>query len=353
MTVGVWTIAVVATVFLLREASDLFIPIVLAFLISYALEPIVAWLKANGVPRLVGASAILAAVVGMAGVGVYTLRDDTTQAFEALPEAARRARDFVWAQGGSAAQQVQQAAEELQSVPSSSGQDDRTVRARSAPAQGESDTALSQWVQQGVGSVLALAGHIAVIFFLVFFLLLSGEHVRRRTIEVIGMWLGVRRAATIVQDIDTQIQRFLLVQAMTAAVVAAATWAALAWLGVAQAPVWAILAGVFNSIPYFGPVMVSGGLFVIGLLQSGDVTEGLTISGAALAITSLEGWILTPALLGRAERMHALVIFLGLLVWTWIWGPWGTVLAVPMLVVVKSVADHVEALAPLSRLMAP
>ena len=77
------------------------------------------------------------------------------------------------------------------------------------------------------------------------------------------------------------------------------------------------------------------------------------MSGAALAITSLEGWLLTPPLLGKAARMNALVVFLGLLVWTWIWGAWGTILAVPMLVMVKSVADHVESLKPVSRLMAP
>jgi len=61
----------------------------------------------------------------------------------------------------------------------------------------------------------------------------------------------------------------------------------------------------------------------------------------------------TPALMGKAERMSALAVFLGVLLWTWIWGAWGTVLAVPMLVIVKSVADHVAPLRPIGRLMAP
>ena len=114
----------------------------------------------------------------------------------------------------------------------------------------------------------------------------------------------------------------------------------------------ALLAGLFNSIPYFGPVIVSGGLFVVGLMQGGGITEGLQMSAAALVITSLEGWLLTPPLMGKAENMHALVVFLGVLLWTWIWGAWGTILAVPMLVVVKAIADHVESLKPVSRLMA-
>lgn len=132
-----------------------------------------------------------------------------------------------------------------------------------------------------------------------------------------------------------------------------ATWILLAWMGVQHAPMWAILAGVFNSIPYFGPVIVSGGLFVVALVQGGGVTQALQMSGAAIVITSLEGWLLTPLLMGKAERMSALAVFLGLLLWTWVWGGWGTVLAVPMLAIVKSIADHLQRLRPVGRLMAP
>ncbi len=83
------------------------------------------------------------------------------------------------------------------------------------------------------------------------------------------------------------------------------------------------------------------------------MTQALQMSGAALAITSLEGWLLTPPLMGKAERMSALAVFLGLLLWTWIWGAWGTILAVPMLVILKSIADQVPSLRPVGRLLAP
>ena len=78
-------------------------------------------------------------------------------------------------------------------------------------------------------------------------------------------------------------------------------------MGVGQAAVWGILAGVFNSIPYFGPIIVSGGLLLVGLVQSGDPTHAIKISAAALVITALEGWLLTPPLMGKAERMHVVV----------------------------------------------
>jgi predicted PurR-regulated permease PerM len=209
-------------------------------------------------------------------------------------------------------------------------------------------------VQRAVGSIFALAGHLTVIVFLIFFLLLSGHHVRDRIVEVSGPDKEDQRlAARIIDDVNAQIQRFLLVRLVTSAVVAAVTWGVLALMGVANAAVWGILAGVFNSIPYFGPVIVSGGLLVVGLVQGGGAAEALKMAGAALVITSLEGWLLTPPLMGKAERMSLLAVFLGLLLWTWIWGAWGTILAVPMLVVLKSLGDHVESLKPVGRLMAP
>ena len=350
---AVWIVAVVAIVFLLRAASQLLIPIVVAVLISYALEPVVAWMARQHIPRTAGAGLLLALLLGLSGWGAYSLRDDARQAIEALPETVRRARELVWPQSGSSlGRQVRQAAEELRgSQPADQAKTPvNTEPPQETPAAGS----MSEWVQRGVGSVLALAGHMTVVFFLVFFLLISGDHFRKRIVEIAGTRLDRRQiTATIIDDINAQIQRFLLVQVVTAAVVALATWMILAWMGVAQATVWGILAGVFNSIPYFGPIIVSGGLLLVGLAQSGDLMHAIKVSGAVLVITSLEGWLLTPPLLGKAERMHVVVVFLGVLLWTWIWGPWGTILAVPMLVIVKSVADRVDVLKPVSRLMAP
>ena len=72
----------------------------------------------------------------------------------------------------------------------------------------------------------------------------------------------------------------------------------------------------FGSIPYFGPVILSGGLLVVGLVQGGELAQALLMSGVALLITSLVGWLLTPLLLGKVENMSALTVFIGLMLWT-------------------------------------
>lgn len=350
---ALWILAVIATLFFLRAASQLLIPIVLGVLLSFALEPVVAWLERHRVPRLVGASVVMLVLLGLSGWGVYSLKDNAAAALDALPEAARRAREMVASSGSTGpAASIEEAAGVLQGKPtdsSASPQQNEKAGGGAATPSGAMPV-----VQRAVGSIFALAGHLTVIVFLIFFLLLSGHHVRNRIVEVSGPDKDDQRlAARIIDDVNAQIQRFLLVRLVTSAVVAAATWGVLALMGVANAAVWGILAGVFNSIPYFGPVIVSGGLLVVGLVQGGGAAEALKMAGAALAVTSLEGWLLTPPLMGKAERMSLLAVFLGLLLWTWIWGAWGTILAVPMLVVLKSLGDHVESLKPVGRLLAP
>jgi predicted PurR-regulated permease PerM len=351
-----WVLATIATVFFLRYAAELLIPIVLAVLISYMLEPVVDWLTRHRVPRLAATCLVLLALLGSLGWGAYSLRDDAMQAIKSLPEAARRAREMILSTGSSApAESIQNAAAELRGdATNTSGSSTRQQTPSPTGGQQGGATSAADVVQRAVGSVFALAGHITVIVFLVFFLLFSGHHFRTRVIEVAGP-SGERQqtAKIIIDEINAQIQRFLLVRLITAVVVGVLTWVVLAWMGVQNAAIWGALAGLFNSIPYFGPVIVSGGLFVVGLTQGGGVSHALQMAGAALVITSLEGWLLTPPLMGKAERMSVLAVFLGLLLWTWIWGAWGTLLAVPMLVIVKAVADHVPRLKPIGRLMAP
>ena len=343
LIIALWVLAVVAVLFFLRTARELLVPIALAVLVSHALEPLVGWLERHSVSRLIGAPAAVLLVLALAAAASYSLIDDAVEVIESLPSAARHARQIVTTHVGRSAGAVQQAAAELGSVPGP---------APDAPSPITLDG--NSVVERVVSAVFAAAGEAVVIIFLVLFLLLLRHRTRAGIIEIAGPDAERRQVtARIIDDIEGQIQQFLMVLVVTGLVVAFATWAALRWMGIEHAAVWGILAGVFNSIPYFGPVIVSGGLLVVGLVQGGDLAQALLLSGIALLITSLEGWLLTPLLMGKVENMNALTVFIGLMLWTWLWGAWGTVLAVPMLVIVKSTADHVPGLSRVGRLMAP
>jgi predicted PurR-regulated permease PerM len=188
--------------------------------------------------------------------------------------------------------------------------------------------------------------------FFVFFLLASGDLCKRKMVKLVGPSLEKKKITVqILNEIDSQIEKFLLVRVVTSVAVGVVTWVAFRFMGVHYAGVWGIAAGVFNSIPYLGPVIVAAATAVAAFVQFGTVEMAVYVSGVSVAITTIEGWLLTPWLTSRTARTNEIAIFLGLIFWSFVWGIWGTLLAVPMLVVVKAFCDRIEDLKPIGELL--
>ena len=350
-------LAVVAATFTLKEGQDFFIPLVLAILVSYALDPLVTWIAARGLPRAIAAGLVLLLLVGGAGWGVYGLRDEAAAIAQQLPEAARKLRQSMQRerrQAGpdGAIEQVQKAATELERAAVEASQPSPVPRGVMRVQIEEPAIRVRDYLWWGSAGLLAVAGQFVAVLFLVYFMLVSGDLFKRKLVRITGPTLSDKKITVqILDEINLQIELFLLVQVFTSTIVAVVSWAVFAWLGLEQPVIWAIAAGLFNSIPYFGPVVVTGGIFVIGLLQFENPGMAAVLAGSSLLITSLEGFLLTPWLTSRAASMNPVAIFIGLLFWSWVWGVWGTLLAVPILMVAKAVCDRIEDLNGIGELL--
>ncbi len=350
-------LAVIAAVFALDLASAVFIPVMLAVLLSYALSPVVDRLHQWRIPRAVAATLVLLGIVGGIGSLVYSLSDDIADLIETLPAAARNFRQTLRAEGvisPSAVGQVQKAASELERAARETGvQSPATTSGGATRVQIEQPALnISDYLWSGTLGAAALAGQTAIVLFLVYFLLISGDTFRRKLVTITGPALSKKRITVqVLDEINSQIQRFLLVQIAAATLVGIASWLAFRWLGLEHAAVWAIAAGVFNLIPYLGAVVVTAGTALVALLQFGTLSMALLVGGASLIITGLEGWLLTPWLVGRTSRMNPVVVFVGVLFWGWLWGVWGLLLGVPIIMIIKSVCDRVEDLKPVGELL--
>ena len=205
-------------------------------------------------------------------------------------------------------------------------------------------TRTSDWLWSGGASALTLSGQAVTILFLTVFLLSEGDSFKRKFVRHLQTRVKQRVTVAILNDIEHQIEVFLRVQVATSVIVGLATGLALWSIGVRQPAVWGLFAGVMNVVPYFGPLLVSAVLAAVGLLQFGTVGGAVLVGGMALTITSLEGMVLTPLLLSRASALNHVAIFIAIAFWSWAWGTAGMLLAVPMLMVVKAVCDHVDGL---------
>jgi predicted PurR-regulated permease PerM len=349
-TASLIVIAIAAMVFLLHYMSELLAPVAFGLLLFYALDPAVDGLERIRVPRWIGAAVVLGLTLATILGGAYALQDEALTVINELPAGARRISALVERRPRDtpgALEKVQQAAAELSKT------DAPKPPPGVVPVQVQQPriTATSLLWSGSLGAVAAL-NQLVMILFLTYFTLLSDKMFRRKFVELAGPTLTKKKITLeIIDSISSQIGRFLLVQIFTSVVVGLATWAALSAFGLRQASLWGLLAGVFNSIPYYGPLIVSGGLAMVAFLQFGTLSMMAVFAAIALTITSLEGWLLMPLLMGRVASMNRVAVFVGLLFWSWAWGVWGMLLAVPMMMCLKVICDHVDDLKPVGRFL--
>ena len=354
--VQLWVIAVLASVLVIQYAQPVLIPIVIGILISYVLGPVVDSLEKRGLSRWIGSALVLTLLVGGLGTSTYKLGPQVMAIVENAPDAARRLLDRVKAARRSrdegALEKMQRAASEIDRAAAAAAEPVPTPSGVQRVQVVEPAFRATEYLWAGGKNVVAFLGQFAIVLFLVFFLLVTGDLFKRKLVKIAGPTLTKKRITVqIMDDINHQISEFLRVQVLTSLLVGFLTAIVLWYFGVQQYVVWGILAGIFNSIPYLGPIGVTVGLGIVTFMQFDDLVRTSYVCALTLAITSLEGWLLTPTLMSRAARMNPVAIFVGLLFWSWVWGVWGTILAVPMLMMVKAICDRVEDLQSVGELL--
>ncbi len=348
-------LATLASVFVLHWASAVFIPLMAGVLVSYALSPAVDWLQRHHIPRAVSAALLILGVLGGVGQTAYLLSDDASKLVESLPAAAQKLRLSLRARLGApdstltsmqrAANQLEQAAEESNKLAPVA----RSVQ-RVQIEKPRFDIKDHLWT--GTMGLLAALGQLGTAALIAFFLMASGDQFRRKVVKLAGPTLSKKRVTLqALNQIHDQIQRYMLVQLFTSAVVGLATWLCFLALGVEHAAVWGIAAGVLDLIPYVGSIVIAGGSALVSFLQFGTLEMALLVSGLSLVIHAMEAFLLTPWLAGRTNKMNPAAIFVGVLAWGWLWGVWGLLLGVPILVIIKAVCDRVDDLKPVGEFL--
>lgn len=349
-------LTVIAVIFALHWARAFFIPLMFGLMISYALSPPVNLMQKWKIPRAIGAAVLLIGIVGGTGSLAYSLSDDAAATIESLPQAAQKFRYMLDEERGtseSAIEKVQKATAELEKAASD------MPTATSITTQGVTRVQIEKpkfiiqdYLLSGTMGAIGFAGQVTIVLFLAYFLIVSGDSFRRKLVKISGPTFSKKKITLhVLDEITGQIQRYLLVQLFTSALVGVATWLAFLWIGLEHAAIWGIAAAILNTIPYLGAVIFTVTVALVAFFQFGTIGMGLFVSGTALVITSLEGFLLTPWLTSRASQMNAVIIFAGVLFWGWLWGVWGLLLGIPILMAIKAVCDHVDDLKPVGSLL--
>lgn len=353
-SMSLMVLAGLAILFVLHWAKAVFVPVMLGVLFSYALSPVVNWLELKRVPRWLSSAVLLLAIFGAIGSTTWSLRDNAAQLVESLPVAAQKFRNATKVKTGqsdSTLDTVQKAASQIEQATQDGARPGNTRGAMRVVVERASFN-VKDYLWTGTIGLVTLIGQAVAVIFLTYFLLLAGDSFRRKLLKLAGPSLSKKKVTLqALHEITGQIQRYLQVQLLTSALVGVLTWLALLAIGLENAAVWGIVAFVLNFVPYLGSLITAAATALVGFLQFGTLNMALVVGGASLVIHTIVGNLITPWLTSRASRLSPVAVFVGLLAWGWLWGVWGLLLGIPIMMMVKSVCDRVDDLKPLGEFL--
>lgn len=357
-SIALGVLALLAVVFALSWAQVFVVSLILGIVFAYTLNPLVEVLERMRVPRMLGAALVMVAVVGGLGLAAYSLRGEMQTILDQLPEAAAKISDSLASlRRGPAGnmQKVQKAASVLESATAGA------TAAPPLPATGTRAThvvidtptiRLNDALVSGSRDVLGFLGHAVMVLFLVFFLLAGGDTFKRKLVRLTGPPLSRKKITVhILDDINSSIQKYMVMLLLTNVLVAVLCWIAFHLFGLENAGAWAAAAGVLHLIPYFGPAITAFATGMAAFMQFNSLSTALLVAITSMGIAVLVGTFVTTWMTGRIAKVNATAIFISLLFWGWLWGAWGMLLSIPIVVIIKVLSQHIERLNPLSELL--
>ena len=324
-TVGLFALAFLGTLYLMR---DVLVPIILAWVVANILLPIVTWMETKKVPRIVAVIAVtlLLIVVLLSIIALFSLPMTywlgratelgtlVKQKMAMLSEPLTFLRELMGSIG-----QV-----------TSGGNGGPSLR-----VEGDSN------IVGGIYSIVTPAVSQAILFLgaLVFYLIYQ-KKIKARSVLILPSREARLTALRILSDIEKNTTvyfgTFTIVNICLGIVTTVLAWA----VGLPNPMLWGLLAAIVNYVPYIGVAIMVVVLFAVGLFTFPTVPAALIAPLAYMGITTIEGHFLTPAIMGRKMMLNPFAVFLAIGFWTWMWGPIGAFVAVPMLMTTTVTFRH-------------
>ena len=325
--------SVLAVVYTLYFAAGLLIPIAIAIFISITFSPVVRYLARWRVPQSLSAALIVGTIMCVTALAVLALAGPAEKWLNDAPKAIRGLQDDILPAKGPMADFQELAAEvnELGSV--------------NAPEQTPSVIIQGPGMLENVvGGLPTMLTSIGIVIFLSFFLMASGDSILRKLTRCGRCWSERRRIVSIARRVQSDMSRYLAAVTVINFFLGAAVALTMYLLEMPNPLLWGAMAAVLNFAPYIGAVVSAAILTLVALTTFPDFAEALTVPGTFLVLTILEGQVITPAVLGRRMALSPAIVFVSVVIWGWLWGIAGALMAVPIATSLKIICDHSPAL---------
>jgi predicted PurR-regulated permease PerM len=331
------TLAILAT---LRIASPLLFPLFLSVLLSFVLYPAVRFLRSLGLPESAGAALVVVAVLLGLVLGVYQLAGPAAQWLDRAPDGLRT----IEAQARRVLEPVQQVSQTAATLEHMAKQDTKVQEVR-VDGSGFGGAIL--------GGVQNVGGCLLVVVPLTYLLLASGDAFLRKLVKLLPRLRDKKRAVEISRESQRQISAYLFATTLINLGLGSAVALGVMLFGMPNALLWGAVVALLNFIPILGGLASVGILLIAGLLSFPDVRHALIPAAVFLVLHLLESNLIKPLVLGRHLALDPVVVFVGVVFWTWLWGIPGSLLAVPLISTLKIFCDRTETFAKFGEFLGP
>ncbi|MCG5242174.1 AI-2E family transporter [Azospirillum doebereinerae] len=334
---------VIALLFTLYFGRDVLLPIMLALILSFLLRPLVRALYRLGIPEGLGAAVMVLLVFGGWGLAVYTLSTPAAEWVNRMPRVLHEL-EFKLGDIRAGIERAREASRQIEQITSSTG-DAAGAPVREVVVRGPT------LIEQAVTQVESLLANVVILLVLLYFFLARG----RNSLEaLIGTMRSVDDrvhyamvAATLQQNIAVYLLTITVINAMLGLATGVVMWM---W-GLPNPALWGVLVALANYIPFIGPAVMTGVLFLVSVLTFDGLGTIILPPLSFVAITTIEGNFLTPMIIGRRLALNPIAVFVSILFWGWLWGIPGALLAVPILAILKILFDAHEPMKPIGALL--
>ena len=325
---------ILAMFYTLYLAKTLILPIVIAGFLALFCNPLVVALQRRWLPQVVAAVTVMIMVCTLL-VGTFTLLAQPAEKWiAAVPYATADITARINKAAAPAGNPTQALAGEP--APATNGTIADQLRNRF----------FGTFVSFALSSTPILLTQILAVVILVYFFLVYSAGMLRRLIEIRPAMSEKRTTVVIVRTIQADVSHYVLVISIINTGLGAATALTMWALGVRDPILWGAMAAMLNFAPYIGPFIMTLVLAFVGYIQFGATGYALLIPSAYLCLNFLECQLVTPTALGNRLHLNPLVVFVWLILWGWMWGAAGMLIAVPLLVCVKIIATHLHIFDP-------
>jgi len=311
---------------------DLIMPLVLGLLLAMTLSPIVRSLSHYRIP----APVVSCLMIGIAGLivalGTYSLSDSLSELVDSAPivkeKIDARLQDFK---------------EPIESAKQASGQLEDLVDSINTKSVSTIAVEQPNLITTAASTFATSATTFAIALFMALFLLATGTLFHEKLLDLMPGLAEKKQALKIVYDIENRVSRYLLTITVINAALGTVIASLMAILNVPNPMVWGIVAMFLNFLPFVGAIMGAIALGLVSLTTFDSLGPALLAPLLYYACSLIEGSFLTPMIIGHRMSLNIVAVFLSVTIWGWLWGIPGVLMAVPILVAVKVICDHVAA----------